>query len=32
MKVIKEGWCFGNNSYPTNGAEVERCIIVTPSE
>ena len=26
MKVIKEGWCFGNNSYPTNGAEVERYI------
>ncbi len=32
MKVIKEGWCFGNNSYPTNGADVERYINVTPSE
>lgn len=32
MKVIKEGWCFGNNSYPINGIEVERYINVTPSE
>ena len=24
MKTIREGWCFGNNSYPTDGAEVER--------
>ena len=32
MKVIKEGWCFGNNSYPINGIEVERYITVTPSE
>ncbi len=32
MKVIKEGWCFGNNSYPTNGEDVERYIRVTPSE
>ena len=32
MKAIKEGWCFGNNSYPTNDAEVERYISVIPSE
>ncbi|MBO5333259.1 MAG: alpha-L-fucosidase [Clostridia bacterium] len=32
MKVIKEGWCFGNNSYPINGVDVERYIKVTPSE
>ncbi len=32
MKVIKEGWCFGNNSYPTNDADVERYISVTPSK
>lgn len=31
MTVIKEGWCFGNNSYPTKGAEVERYISITPS-
>lgn len=31
MKDIKEGWCFGNNSYPINGAEVERYIKVIPS-
>ncbi len=32
MKVIKEGWCFANNSCPKNGADVERFIKVTPSE
>ena len=31
MKTIKEGWCFGNNSYPSDGAEVERYIKAVPS-
>lgn len=31
MKTIREGWCFGNNSYPANGAEVERYIKAVPS-
>ncbi len=32
MKVIEECWCFGNNSYLTNGADVERYIRVIPYE
>ncbi|MBQ4573435.1 MAG: alpha-L-fucosidase [Clostridia bacterium] len=32
MKLIKEGWCFDNNSYPINDEDVERYIKVTPSQ
>lgn len=31
MNKIREGWCFGNNSYPVSGAEVERYISAVPS-
>lgn len=30
--TIKEGWCLGNNSFPSDGEEVERYISVKPSE
>lgn len=32
MKIINEGWCFGNNSCSLDGAEVERYVKVVPSQ